>query len=62
MINQIKQFSKTVLHYCENNRFICYKCPKCGLLSYGLLTSYHQISHGEQEIFYNPLPQLNKEN
>ena len=43
-----------VLDWCKRFLFDCYKCKKCGILTWGRGTSYHRQVHGEQEIHWRP--------
>jgi len=43
-----------VLSWCKRFLLGCYKCKKCGLLTWGKATSYHRQVHGEQEIYWEP--------
>jgi hypothetical protein len=52
----IERVSKIILRDAKKYGHICYRCVKCGALTSKSLTSYHQQVHGEQEIYYNPLP------
>lgn len=51
-----KYINKMVLDRCKKLKIICYQCPECKMLTSGLMTSYHAQLHGDQEIYYNPLP------
>jgi len=52
----LQRVSEIILKDAKKHGFVCYRCLKCGALTSRSLTSYHAQYHGEQEIYYNPLP------
>jgi hypothetical protein len=54
MESSMEQNNKLVMDLCQKGLFICYLCPKCGLMTYGKATSYHQQVHGTQQEHWRP--------